>query len=374
MNVPIYLDYAAHTKASASVLQRFLEATTLGNASASHAAGRQAKVILDQATDEIAALLHVAREQILYTSGASESNNTAIKGWARIARHTGKHILSTPLEHPSVSGALSFLQEQGYEVDLVPMTRQGVVDLAQLEDMIRPDTVLICVCAVDSELGIPQPLEKIKQLLKKHPHCRLHVDATQAIGKIPFSFEGIHTASLSAHKFFGICGSGLLIKGTDTVLEPLIHGGAGALWRSGTPTVALNAALAEALCDALCGQAAEYQQLSALNSFLRANLSRYQRIVINSPASAIPHILNVSLLGVKGALTQQMLSARGIYLSVKSACASPNTPSRAVLAISGDKKRAGSSFRISMSRDTTQEELEIFLNHFDQYYQEICHV
>ena len=195
----IYLDYSANTPVDEAVLERFcaVERSCPGNANSRHQAGAAAKAAIDEATQSIARSLHVQPAEIIYTSGASEANNFALKSIARLERHHGKHIISTPLEHSSVSGTLTALQEQGYEIDLVDIKQDGTVDLAHLRELLRPDTILVAVTAVDSELGVVQPVTEIAALLKDYPHCHLHVDATQAVGKLPLpSFEGIDTLSL----------------------------------------------------------------------------------------------------------------------------------------------------------------------------------
>lgn len=160
----------------------------------------------------------------------------------------GRHIISTPLEHSSVSGTLTALQEQGYEIDLLDVKQDGTVDLEHLKDLLRPDTICVAITLVDSELGVVQPVQEIAAILKAYPHCHLHVDATQAVGKIPVSFEGVDTMSLTAHKFYGLNGIGLVVKRRNLALEPLIHGGESTtIYRSGTPTVALASSLARAL-------------------------------------------------------------------------------------------------------------------------------
>ncbi|MFR9066834.1 MAG: aminotransferase class V-fold PLP-dependent enzyme [Faecalibacterium prausnitzii] len=157
-------------------------------------------------------------------------------------------MLSTPLEHSSVSGSLEALQKQGYEVELLDILPDGTVDLADLKQRLRPDTVLVAVTAVDSELGVVQPIAEIAELLKAYPNCHFHVDATQAVGKIPVQFEGMDTMSLTAHKFYGLNGIGVLVKRLGLALPPLIHGGESTTpYRSGTPTVALACSLALAL-------------------------------------------------------------------------------------------------------------------------------
>ena len=251
----IYLDYSANTPVDEAVLQRFceVERNCPGNANSRHAAGTAAKAAIDAATQSIAHSLNVQPAEIIYTSGASEANNFAIKSIARLERHHGRHIISTPLEHSSVSGTLTALQEQGYEIDLVDIKQDGTVDLAHLRELLRPDTILVAVTAVDSELGVVQPVTEIAALLKDYPHCPLHVDATQAVGKLPLpSFEGIDTLSLTAHKFYGLNGIGVLVKRRGLALEPLIHGGESTtIYRSGTPTVALACSLALALDKAM---------------------------------------------------------------------------------------------------------------------------
>lgn len=371
----IYLDYSANTPAAPEVLDCFvkMEQTYIGNPNAAHPAGRAAQNRLAEATMSLADMLQIAPEEILYTSGASEANNLAIKGIARSQRHLGKHMISTALEHPSVSGPLTYLQEQGYEIDLVNIGRDGRIDLEQFRELLRKDTVLVAVNAVDSELGVVQPIEQIVAILRDFPNCRLHVDATQAIGKIPFSFAGIDTVSLTAHKFYGLNGCGMLYKRKNLVIEPLIHGGTGAsLYRSGTPTLALVASMENALKPALVHLEERRAYIQKLNVSLRDELSKYSLVRINSPVQAVPHILNLSVAGVKGTQFRQILSEHGVCVSVKSACSVEETPSKAVFAVSRDKKNALSSWRISLSHLTTEEELREFLSIFDQCYSELA--
>jgi cysteine desulfurase len=355
------------------VLERFaeVEGSFIGNPNSAHAAGRAAADALSRVTDSIASRLGVLPEEIIYTSGASEANNLAVKGIARAARHRGRHIISTPLEHASVSGPLTYLQEIGWEIDIVDIGRDGRVDLDHLRELMRDDTALVAVCAVDSELGTIQPIEEISRIVREYPNCRLHVDATQAVGKTDFSFNGVDTASLAAHKFYGLNGSGILFKRRGLVIEPLIHGGVSAsLYRSGTPTLALAAAMDTALENALEKQSERARAVRAMNLSLRNTLSAYSGLRINSPADAVAHILNVSVQGVKAGAFQRALDEKGICVSVKSACSVEGTPSRAVFAVSRDKKNAMSSWRISLSHLTTADELERFSEAFGDCYKE----
>ena len=354
----IYLDYSANTPVDARVLEQFcaVERRCIGNANSHHQAGSAAKAEIDAATIRIASLLGVQPAEIIYTSGASEANNFALKGLARLSRHAGRHIISTPLEHSSVSGTLTVLQEQGYEIDLLDVKQDGTVDLEHLKDLLRPDTICVAVTLVDSELGVVQPVQEIAAILKAYPHCHLHVDATQAVGKIPVSFEGVDTMSLTAHKFYGLNGIGMLIKRRNLALEPLIHGGESTtIYRSGTPTVALASSLACALDLAVIDLPNRVDHVAKLNAELRAALSTYPLVRINSPEHAIPHVLNLSVRNIKGTVFQRELDAKGVCVSVKSACSSDGLPSRAVFAVSRDRRNALSSWRISLSHLTTED-------------------
>ena len=367
----IYLDYSANTPADSRVLERFceVERSCPGNANSRHQAGRDAKRVIDHATQSIAGLLSAQPAEVIYTSGASEANNFALKGLAKLSRHLGRHIISTPLEHSSVSGTLTALQEHGYEIDLVDIRRDGTIDLEHLKELLRPDTIAVAVTLVDSELGVVQPVKEISEILQAWPNCHLHVDATQAVGKIPVSFEGVDTMSLTAHKFYGLNGIGLLLKRRRLALEPLIHGGESTtIYRSGTPTVALAASLETALNSAVNELPERSARVKEANLYLRTALSKYPKVRINSPESAIPHILNLSVENVKGTVFQRELDAEGVCISVKSACSSDGLPSRAVFAVSRDRKNALSSWRISLSHLTTQEELDGFLRAFDACY------
>lgn len=373
----IYLDYSANTPVDARVLEQFcaVERRCIGNANSHHQAGSAAKAEIDAATIKIASLLGVQPAEIIYTSGASEANNFALKGLARLSRHAGMHIISTPLEHSSVSGTLTALQEQGYEIDLLDVKQDGTVDLEHLKDLLRPDTICVAVTLVDSELGVVQPVQEIAAILKAYPHCHLHVDATQAVGKIPVSFEGVDTMSLTAHKFYGLNGIGLLVKRRNLALEPLIHGGESTtIYRSGTPTVALASSLACALDLAVTDLPGRVGHVAKLNAELRAALSTYPLVCINSPDHAIPHVLNLSVRNVKGTVFQRELDAKGVCVSVKSACSSDGLPSRAVFAVSRDRRNALSSWRISLSHLTTEDEIKAFLQAFDVCYRELTAV
>ena len=234
------------------------------------------------------------------------------------------------------------------------------MDLEHLRELLRRDTVLVAVTAVDSELGVRQPLGKIRRLINDYPDCKLHVDATQAVGKIPVAFDVADTMSLTAHKFYGLNGIGLLVKRKGLALEPLIHGGQSTtIYRSGTPTTGLISSLALALELAAQEGQQRSRHVQALNQRLRRELAAFPGLCINSPAEAVAHILNISVPGMRGAEMQKALDERGIC--VKSACSSDALPSRAVFAVSRDRKRALSSWRISLSHLTSMEDIDLLL-------------
>lgn len=369
----IYLDYSANTPADPCVIARFAETERdfFGNPNSKHGAGRAAETKLSEITASVADALRVLPSEIIYTSGAGEANNTAVKGIARTMRHKGMHIISTPLEHPTVSAPLTYLQEQGYEIDLVDIGRDGRIDTEHLRELLRRDTVLVAVSAVDSELGVVQPIAEIAEIVREYPNCKLHVDVTQAVGKTELVLDGVDTAAFSAHKFYGLNGSGVLFKREGLVLEPLIHGGTSmTLFRSGTPTLALAAALDTALSISLSEKDEWANKVAAYNADLREFFSGFDKLRVNSPKDAIPHILNVSMQGVKGAEFQSALDKRGVCVSVKSACSVEGTPSRAVFAVSRDKKNALSSWRISLSHLTTDDDIRGFKEAFSECYKE----
>lgn len=369
----IYLDYSADTPVSEQVLSVYTKTARelFANPNAAHALGRAAKEAVDKALAATARLLNVSPEEIIFTGGASEANNLAVKGIAHSSRRRGRHIVSTFLEHSSVSGALTFLQEQGWEIDLVNIRPDGRVDTDHIKKLLREDTVLCAICAVDSELGTVQPISEIADIVRGYPNCRLHVDATQAVGKISVDISAADTASLAPHKLYGLKGSGVLYKKKGIVLEPLIHGGASTtVYRSGTPDAPAAAALAAALEEAMEKLDERYSRVAALNLFLRERISQEPRIRINSPENAVPHILNISVSGIKGEQMRRLLDERGVCISVKSACSVPNTPSRAVMAVTRDRKNALSSWRISLSHLTTEKELERFAEILDEIIKE----
>ena len=369
----VYLDYAANTPVCDQVLEVYNEASKqyIANANSPHGAGRKAWEKLVACTRQIQTLLNVPDHEVIYTSGASEANNLAIKGAALASRNRGqgKHIITSFLEHSSVLGAVAALQNLGFEVDYLELTPDGRVDIDNLRQLLRPDTALVSVCLVDSEVGLTQQLEELGRAVADFPGCLLHVDATQAVGKIPVEANIPHLLTFAPHKFYGPLGCGVLLKKQGIELEPLIHGGRSTTsYRSGTPDLPLIAATAKALELALAHREERFVQVQTLNQMLRQGLKGVDGVQFNSNHHSVPHILNLSLTQVKSDALQAALDEREIYVATRSACCAPNTVSRAVYALTRNRKLALSPLRISLSHLTTPEEIEQFLYHFEACY------
>ena len=372
----VYLDYSATTPVDKRVLETFDKVSLefIGNPNSLHKLGVKSKELIDSSTESIKKILNLKNSEVIYTSGSSEANNLAIKGICEKYQNRGKHIITTPFEHSSIYGPLNYLSELGYEVDFVNLDSDGRVDLDDLRNKLRDDTILVSVVAVNSEIGILQPIDEIKEIVKEHPKCFFHVDATQAIGKIKLDSSDIDLVSFSAHKFFGIKGIGCLIKKDGISLNPQIHGGKSTTnYRSGTPTVALIASLAKALRLAYETIDKDYNHVLELNKYLKEKLQSYSEVRINSNDYSIPHILNFSVLGVKPETMLHALEEDEVYISTQSAC-STGASSKAVLALTNDEKRANSSIRVSISKITTKEEIDKFIEVFDKCYKHLIEV
>ncbi len=371
----IYLDYAANSPTSKEVLDVFYETTMkyIGNPNSSHKLGRQAKELLDNSTKKIAELLNVKESEIIYTSGASESNNLAIKGLLNKYRNKGKHILVTTLDHSSVIGPLNILaDENGYDIETVNILKDGLIDLDSFKELLRQDTVLVSVPYVDSEIGLKQPIEEIGKILKNYPNSYFFVDASQAVGKIEVDLSNIDLMTIAPHKFYGLNGIGILVKKENIQLTPLIHGGKSTtIYRSGTPDVALVRSTAKALEIAYANLDSNYLYVDKINKRVREELKKYTEISFNSTSNSIPYTLNISIKGIKSIEFVQELEKYDIYVSTKAACCPINTISRSVYALTSDKKLSLATLRISFSHLTTNEEIDEFLRCFNIVYDKL---
>lgn len=370
----IYLDYSATTPVNEEVLKVFNKVCLEypGNSNSLHSLGIKSKELEDYATEKIAKLLKVKPSEIIYTSGSSESNNTAIKGVCNKYKNRGNHIITTNLEHSSVIAPLNYLTKEGFTVDYVKIKDNGLVDIDNLKELLTDETILVSISIVDSEIGLRQNINEIGKLLKEYPKCIFHVDCTQGIGKINIDFTNIDLASISAHKFYGLKGIGLLIKKENIVIEPLIHGGKSTtIYRSGTPQLPLIVSLMKALELIIPNIDKNYEYITKLNNIIKDKLSTYELVHINSTENSIPHILNFSLLKIKPETFIHALEEYNIFISTKSACSKSNTISSSVYALTKNEELSYQTLRISLSYLTTIEEVNKFLEVFDICYKRL---
>ena len=369
----IYLDNSATTMVDDRVLDTFNKVCKNypGNSNSLHSLGIKSKELEDYATEKISNLLGVKPSEIIYTSGASESNNTVLKGVASKYKNRGNHIITTPLEHSSVLETCKYLESKGFIIDYVKIKDNGLIDIDYLERLLTDNTILVSVAYVDSELGIRQEIDTISKIIKKHPKCYFHVDATQAIGKIKVDPTNIDFISMSAHKIFGLKGIGLLIKKDNIVIDNLIHGGKSTtIYRSGTPALPLICSLMKALELVIPNIDKNYEYVSSLSRKIKDNLKKYDNIHINSTENSIPYIINFSVIGVKPETFIHTMEEEDIYLSTKSACSTSDV-SLSVDSIYHNREISMSSIRISLSYKNTEEEIDKFIKTFDKIYNKL---
>ena len=369
----IYLDNSATTMVDDRVLETFNKVCKNypGNSNSLHSLGIKSKELEDYATEKISNLLGVKPSEIIYTSGASESNNTVLKGVASKYKNRGNHIITTYLEHSSVLETCKYLENKGFIIDYVKIKDNGLIDIDDLERLLTDNSILVSVAYVDSELGIRQDIDTISKIVKKHPKCYFHVDATQAIGKIKVDPTSIDFISMSAHKIFGLKGIGLLIKKDNIVIDNLIHGGKSTtIYRSGTPALPLICSLMKALELVIPNIDKNYEYVSSLSRKIKDNLKKYDNIHINSTENSIPYIINFSVIGVKPETFIHTMEEEDIYLSTKSACSTSDV-SLSVDSIYHNREISMSSIRISLSYKNTEEEIDKFIKAFDKIYNKL---
>lgn len=371
----IYLDYAANSPVEEEVLNVYYETTKkyFANPNSVHKLGLEAKELLDKSTNNIAKNLNVLPEEIIYTSGATESNNLAVKGICERYKAFGKHILVSSLEHNSIIASATTMQEKGFEVDLIPVNKDGIISVDEIKKLLRDDTILVCVTSIDSEIGIRQPIEEIGKFLKNYPNCYFHTDATQAIGKVDIDLKDVDLATITPHKFSGLNGFGMLIKKKHVGLKPLINGGRSTtIYRSGTPVLANVVALDKALDIALKNREERYNYVNKFYKIIIEKLKNYDRVIINNTKNSIPFTINFSIKGIKSLDFVKKLEEYDIYVSTKTSCCPSESPSKMVYALTKDKNLASSSVRISLSHLTKEEEINEFFKVFDKCYKELC--
>ena len=365
MNRPIYLDYAATTPMCLSALEALYKClgpkAEFGNPhSASHEYGFNATKIIEDATQEFAKLIGADPREIIWTSGATESNNLAIQGVARFYQSKGKHIITSQIEHRAVLDVFKYLEQEGFEVTYLPVQRNGLINLQVLKAALREDTILVSIHTVNNELGTNEPIEKITEIVKAHG-AYFHTDAAQAFGKIPFNVNELNVdlASFSGHKIYGPKGAGALYlrRNPRVRLKPLFYGGGqqGGM-RPGTESPGLISAFAK---GASFASQQDSTKIVALRDLFLQKLSGLKQMKLNTDLNcAVPHILNIQFTGIDSEVLLNQLKNE-LAIAQGSACASVTIqPSHVLKAIGLKSTEANQSFRFSFGAFTTSEEIE----------------
>lgn len=376
MKTVIYFDNAATTMPDRDVLNTFVKVneTMYFNPSSPHKLGLQAEKLLAKSKFEIKRALGLADKwDMIFTSGATESNNIALKGVAYKKRAFANEIITSLLEHPSVLETVRALETEGFKVRYVNITPEGKIDLDHFESLLNSQVGLVTCMHVNNIMGQVQPIAEMAERIKAYPKIHFHVDAVQAIGKVPLQFEGVDSLSLSGHKFHGLKGQGILFLNNIHQLVPIVHGGGQEYQlRSGTVNLPMNIALVKAIRKAVEQQEQTAQHLRQVNSDIRECVSHYPGVTVHSPSSAAPHILNLGFPGVKGEVLVNAFSKYEVMLSTTSACSSRRDKLNEVLqAMRIPDKQIEGSIRLSFSSQTTRESVEQFKEIFSNVYDEI---
>lgn len=369
----IYLDYSSTTPVDLDVFDTLSKVTKnyIGNPNSMHKLGKESKELLDSATGQIADIFGVNSNELIYTGSSTEANNMALIG-ASLANHKkGKHIIVSKLEHASIYGICDYLKSIGFEISYVNNDSEGLIDFEDLRKKVREDTILVSISAVNSEVGIRQPLKMIRQIIKKENMATIfHSDMTQAVGKVGVNMHDVDLASISSQKIFGPKGIALLYKSSMVKLTPLLYGGAKDSLSIGTPALPLIASFSKAIRLSQENLEKKERFVNLLNEKIVARLSKYPNILINKTNYSIPYILNISVMDVMPEVMINALEKYEIYINSNTACSSGEI-SNAVLALYNDIPRAKHTLRISLSHVTTTEEVNKFLDVFCEVYENL---
>lgn len=357
----IYLDHSSSTFIEKEVLDTFVkvEEQYFANADSLHSLGFKNKQLFELSREKIANLLQVLPEEIIFTSGASESNSFAIIGFYKSYKQRGKHILVACGEHSSTKNALLSLEDA--EVEEIPLNEDGNIDIKEFESRIRPDTILMCVSGVQNELGSIRDIDALGAVCQKKG-VTLFVDAAQMIGKVEFDFSKCDLVSVSAHKLHGLKGSGILVKKKHIRLNPIIFGGQQEYGiRGGSSNVAMGVAFAKALRLALENQKKYKNHIQNMNYILREELLKIERVKINSNENASEYILNFSCLDLPSQVLLNALNHNEIYLSAISTCVTKRKATSSVSCITKEESRLNGVLRVSFSYKNTVDEVYRFI-------------
>lgn len=358
----IYFDNAATTRVDEEVLKTFVNVSKnyIGNPNSIHKLGFASKKLMNAATIQVADLLHVKEDEVIFTSSSSESNNLAIKGVLKAYPKRNRIILTTILEHPSITNTLKTLEN--VEVINLKLDDNYHIDLDDLKEKLKLDPVLVSIHHVNSELGIIQDIDTIGKIIKENSKAIFHVDGTQSLTKINVNLTNVDLFSASAHKFNGLKGIAILIKKEKINLAPLINGGASqTIYRAGTPALPLIASFAKALRLALELKNESYLKVKEINTYLQDELSKIESVTINSKKDSSPYIINFSIEGIKPETMIHKLESYEVYLSTKTACSSKEDYSKSIYPLTNNLELSKTSLRLSLSKDSTIEEAKEFI-------------
>lgn len=369
----VYLDYSATTPVLPEVLDSYNKVTEeyFANSSSLHSLGIKSNELLKSATKQIAELLSIKEEEFTFVSSATEANNMALLGVAETYKRYGNHIAISTMEHPSMYGICKHLEKLGFIIDYINVTNEGVIDFDDLKNKVTKDTILVSISAVNSETGARQPLKTIRQVIhKNNENVIFHSDMTQAIGKVPIIIDDVDLASISGEKIYGPAGIGLLYHTKGLVLVPLMYGAHEGELRPGTMPLPLIVSFAKALRLSLKDLAKKEDTVRKYRDKIIAHLADYPDVYINSSKYCIPHILNISIMGIKPETFIHALETDEVYVSSNTACTS-GKPSPAIMAMYNDQERSKTTIRISLSYLTLPSEIGLFLDSFDKHYEEL---
>ena len=374
----IYFDNSATTKPYPETLATYTEVATRiwGNPSSLHNLGSQATRILEASRKQIAELIGKKAEEIYFTSGGTEGDNWIIKGVAFEKAPYGKHIIVSDIEHPAIKESAAWLKTQGFEVDYAPVDARGFVKVDALASLLRPDTTLVSVMAVNNEIGSIQPIHDIAALLEDRPTVSFHVDAVQALAKVATEVylpERVDFATFSSHKFHGLRGVGFVyIKEGKKITPILTGGGQEKEMRSTTENVAGIAATAKALRLAMENQEAFASKTQQMKEVIRKELANYPDVTVFSGEDHFaPHILTFGIKGVRGEVVVHAFEEFDIYISTTSACSSKaGKPAGTLIAMGVDKSIAQTAVRLSLDLENDMSQVEQFLTKFKLIYEQ----
>ena len=374
----IYFDNSATTKPYPEALATYTEVATRiwGNPSSLHNLGSQATRILEASRKQIAELIGKKAEEIYFTSGGTEGDNWILKGVAFEKAPYGKHIIVSDIEHPAIKESAAWLKTQGFEVDYAPVDARGFVKVDALADLLRPDTTLVSVMAVNNEIGSIQPIHDIAALLEDRPTVSFHVDAVQALAKVATEVylpERVDFATFSSHKFHGLRGVGFVYIKEGKKITPLLTGGGQEKeMRSTTENVAGIAATAKALRLAMENQEAFASKTQQMKEVIRKELANYPDVTIFSGEDHFaPHILTFGIKGVRGEVVVHAFEEFDIYISTTSACSSKaGKPAGTLIAMGVDKSIAQTAVRLSLDLENDMSQVEQFLTKFKLIYEQ----